>query len=84
MGEKILKYPLIYALVNLALLTLLSFSFILIFGKPYVDNRMDERIIEEYQKPIVGKLDTLINLYSNGRGIEVRDTTTVYRQAQRN
>lgn len=59
MGEWIKKNPLLYALINFALcLLIVTFAV-----KVYADYRIDDRIINEYQKPIVEKLDTLIKLY---------------------
>ena len=69
MGSWIKNNPISYAIINMVLcILLLSLIF-----KVYTDNRIDKRIIEEYQQPIVEKLDTLINYYEDGRRDKNRD-----------
>lgn len=63
MGEWIKDNPILSSIINCALCLIIVFLLI----KIYVDNRIDKRIIYEYQKPIVEKLDTLIKLYSDER-----------------
>lgn len=63
MGEWIKENPVLSSIINCALCLIIVFLLI----KIYVDNRIDKRIIYEYQKPIVEKLDTLIKLYSDER-----------------
>lgn len=67
MGEWIKENPVLSALINCTLCLVMLFLII----KIYVDKRIDNRIIYEYQKPIVEKLDTLIKYYSDER--EYRD-----------
>lgn len=67
MGEWIKENPVLSALINCALCLVILFLVI----KIYVDKRIDNRIIYEYQKPIVEKLDTLIKYYNDER--EYRD-----------
>lgn len=69
MGSWIKNNPVSYAIINMVICILLL---TLIF-KVYTDNRIDKRIIEEYQQPIVEKLDILINYYEDGRRDENRD-----------
>lgn len=63
MEEWIKKNPILYALINFAL----SLLILMIAIKIYADYRIDHKIIHEYQKPIVEKLDTIINLYRDER-----------------
>jgi len=59
MGEWIKRNPVAYALINFAL----CIVFVVFVIRIYVNTRIDERIINEYQKPIIEKLDILIKLY---------------------
>jgi len=63
MGEWIRENPGLYAVLNFALCLI----FLMIAVKVYADYRIDNRIINEYQKPIVEKLDTLIKYYQDER-----------------
>lgn len=67
MGEWMKNNPILSALINFALCLIVLFAIFFTSVKTYIDRRIDYRIIEEYQKPIVEKLDTLIILYSNER-----------------
>lgn len=71
MGSWIKNNPVSYAIINMVICI---FLLTLIF-KVYTDNRIDKRIIEEYQQPIAGKLDTLINYYEDGRRYEDGDNS---------
>lgn len=56
----------VYSILINIFLSLIIGSILIMF---YVDNQMDvkidDRIINEYQKPIIDKLDILINLYND-------------------
>ena len=67
MGEWMKENPVLSAVINCALCVILFFLLI----KIYVDKRIDHRIINEYQRPIVERLDTIIKLYNDER--ECRD-----------
>lgn len=78
MDERIKNHPFLYALINLALGVIFTLIMCKFYFKGYIDDRIDHRIINEYQQPIIGKLDTLINYYQDERRDEVRDTTVIY------
>lgn len=61
MGDWLKNNPILSSFINISLCIIV----ILLFVRIYIDKRIDNRIINEYQKPIIEKLDTLINLYKN-------------------
>ena len=63
MGEWIKENLGLYAVINFALCLII----VMVVVKAYADYRIDHRIIDEYQKPIVEKLDTLIKYYQDER-----------------
>ena len=63
MGEWLKDNPVLSSLINIALCIIIM----LLFIRMYVYRRIDDRIINEYQKPIIEKLDTLINYYDGNR-----------------
>jgi hypothetical protein len=76
MNKVIRNHPAAMWFLNLAICIMLF----LILMRVYTYPRIDRRIIEKYQIPVVEKLDTLINLYTDER--EYRDTANraVYRE----
>lgn len=69
MGEWIKENPGLYAVINFSLCLIV----VMIALKFYIDYRVDDRIINEYQKPIVEKLDTLIKYYQDERIYRVKN-----------
>lgn len=59
MGDWLKDNPVLSSLINIALCIIILILIINI----HVNKRIDKRIINEYQKPIIEKLDTLINYY---------------------
>jgi len=52
--------PVLSSLINIALCIII----VVLLIRIHVNKRIDKRIIEEYQIPIVEKLDTLIDYYN--------------------
>lgn len=63
MGEWLKDNPVLSSLINIALCIII---FVLIINI-HVNKRIDKRIINEYQKPIIEKLDTIIKYYDGRR-----------------
>lgn len=59
MGEWLRENPVLSSLINIALCLII----VILLIKIYVNKRIDDRIINEYQQPIVEKLDSLINYF---------------------
>ena len=60
MGERILRHPIIYALINLALCVII----ILVLGKFYVDYRVDKENVQlqEQLNRIESSQDTMLEI----------------------
>lgn len=62
MSDWLKNYPIAAHTINIVLCLIIMILFIRI----YINARIDNRIINDYQKPVIEKLDTLINMYDNG------------------
>jgi len=67
MDERIKNHLFLSALVTLSLGIVLTLVICKFYFKEYIDDRIDHRIINEYQQPIIEKLDTIIKYYEDGR-----------------
>lgn len=63
MGNWLKENPIGSMLLNIALYLII----LLLIIKLYINDRIDNRIINEYQKPIIEKLDTIIDHYDEQR-----------------
>jgi len=69
MGEWIRKNPVLCVFINLGLSLIILLFAIRLYVNYKIDNDVDglidDKIINEYQQPIVEKLDILIELYND-------------------